>query len=147
MEFDMSQPTAEELEQEEKKREESVSKSSTKKDTNKKSGANNENTKKFDPTKTNRAIGNSVKAEDSRPNSAPTTINPSPNGTRPTQAPPGVKGQKPTDAKMGTPPANNKLNSQLQNVELSNNTEFSAEVPPKTLEKRANNAVASPKQK
>ena len=157
MEFDMSQPTAEELEQEEKKREESASKSSTKRGSDKKSGdkssddkksgTNNKNTKKFDPTKTNRAIGNSVKAEDSRPNSAPTTINSSPNGTRPTQAPPGVKGQKPTDAKMGTPPANNKLNSQLQNVELSNNTEFSAEMPPKTLEKRANNAVASPKQK
>lgn len=108
MEFDMSQPTEEELEKENKKHE-----AEDKKDGNtntkgadkpngdkKRNTVGGENIKRIDPTKDNRAIG------------APPTVN----GARPPQTPPGGKGQT-GDGKLGTKPTNK--NSQLKNSDLS----------------------------
>lgn len=113
MEFDMSQPTEEELEKENKKHEAEDKKggNTNKKGADKPNGSKpngdkkrntvgGENIKRIDPTKDNRAIG------------APPTAN----GARPPQTPPGGKGQA-GDGKLGTKPTNK--NSQLKNSDLS----------------------------
>lgn len=108
MEFDMSQPTEEELEKENKKHEAEDKKggNTNKKDADKPNGSKKRNTvggeniKRIDPTKDNRAIG------------APPTAN----GARPPQTPPGGKVQA-GDGKLGTKPTNK--NSQLKNSDLS----------------------------
>ena len=145
MEFDMSQPTAEELEQENKKREEEASKKSNNKDSNKRE-ANKSNTnkatsdRKFDPTKGNRPSSNTVKPTNSRPTTAPNNLKPSTNNALSTEATPSIKGQKPVESRLNT--TNAKLNTTLQNSEFSVSSDMTVErstVQP--AKDRANSAV------
>lgn len=145
MEFDMSQPTAEELEQENKKREEEASKKSNKKESNKRE-TNRDNTnkatsdKKFDPTKGNRPTSNTVKPTNSRPTTAPNNLKPSTNNALSTEATPSIKGQKTVESKLNT--TNAKLNTTLQNSEFSVSSDMTVErstVQP--AKDRANSAV------
>ena len=145
MEFDMSQPTAEELEQENKKREEEASKKSNKKESNKREtnrGNTNKATsdRKFDPTKGNRPTSNTVKPTNSRPTTAPNNLKPSTNNALSTEATPSIKGQKPVESRLNT--TNAKLNTTLQNSEFSVSTDMTVErssVQP--AKDRANSAV------
>lgn len=145
MEFDMSQPTAEELEQENKKREEEASKKSNKKESNKRE-TNRDNTnkatsdRKFDPTKGNRPSSNTVKPTNSRPTTAPNNLKPSTNNALSTEATPSIKGQKPVESRLNT--TNAKLNTTLQNSEFSVSSDMTVErstVQP--AKDRANSAV------
>ena len=152
MEFDMSQPTAEELEQENKKREEEASKKSgnkqkeaNKRDANKRD-ANKSNTnkatsdRKFDPTKGNRPSSNTVKPTNSRPTTAPNNLKPSTNNALSTEATPSIKGQKTVESRLNT--TNAKLNTTLQNSEFSVSSDMTVErstVQP--AKDRANSAV------
>jgi LPS export ABC transporter protein LptC len=154
MEFDMSQPTEEELEQENKKREEEASKKSgnnTKKESNKKNTNGGSSVKKFDPTKENRPAGNTVKPSDSRPGTSPNSVKPNTNNSRPpqsqpTQTPPSLKGQKPTDSKLNATPSNSKMNTSLHNTEISAMSNATMERPTATAE-RVNSATSTPKKK
>lgn len=145
MEFDMSQPTAEELEQENKKREEEASKKSNKKDSNKREtnkGNTNKATsdRKFDPTKGNRPTSNTVKPSNSRPTTAPNNLKPSTNNALSTEATPSIKGQKTVESRLNT--TNAKLNTTLQNSEFSVSSDMTVErstVQP--AKDRANSAV------
>lgn len=145
MEFDMSQPTAEELEQENKKREEEASKKSNKKESNKREtnrGNTNKATsdRKFDPTKGNRPTSNTVKPSNSRPTTAPNNLKPSTNNALSTEATPSIKGQKPVESRLNT--TNAKLNTTLQNSEFSVSSDMTVErstVQP--AKDRANSAV------
>ena len=145
MEFDMSQPTAEELEQENKKREEEASKKSNNKGSNKREtnkGNTNKATsdKKFDPTKGNRPTSNTVKPSNSRPTTAPNNLKPSTNNALSTEATPSIKGQKTVESKLNT--TNAKLNTTLQNSEFSVSSDMTVErstVQP--AKDRANSAV------
>ena len=145
MEFDMSQPTAEELEQENKKREEEASKKSNKKESNKREtnrGNTNKATsdKKFDPTKGNRPTSNTVKPSNSRPTTAPNNLKPSTNNALSTEATPSIKGQKTVESRLNT--TNAKLNTTLQNSEFSVSSDMTVErstVQP--AKDRANSAV------
>ncbi len=145
MEFDMSQPTAEELEQENKKREEEASKKSNNKDSNKREtnkGNTNKTTsdRKFDPTKGNRPSSNTVKPSNSRPTTAPNNLKPSTNNALSTEATPSIKGQKPVESRLNT--TNAKLNTTLQNSEFSVSSDMTVErstVQP--AKDRANSAV------
>lgn len=145
MEFDMSQPTAEELEQENKKREEEASKKSNKKESNKREtnrGNTNKATsdRKFDPTKGNRPSSNTVKPTNSRPTTAPNNLKPSTNNALSTEATPSIKGQKPVESRLNT--TNAKLNTTLQNSEFSVSSDMTVErstVQP--AKDRANSAV------
>ena len=145
MEFDMSQPTAEELEQENKKREEEASKKSNNKDSNKREtnkGNTNKATsdRKFDPTKGNRPSSNTVKPSNSRPTTAPNNLKPSTNNALSTEATPSIKGQKPVESRLNT--TNAKLNTTLQNSEFSVSSDMTVErstVQP--AKDRANSAV------
>ena len=145
MEFDMSQPTAEELEQENKKREEEASKKSNNKGSNKRE-TNKSNTnkatsdRKFDPTKGNRPTSNTVKPTNSRPTTAPNNLKPSTNNALSTEATPSIKGQKPVESRLNT--TNAKLNTTLQNSEFSVSSDMTVErstVQP--AKDRANSAV------
>lgn len=145
MEFDMSQPTAEELEQENKKREEEASKKSNKKESNKREtnrGNTNKATsdRKFDPTKGNRPSSNTVKPTNSRPTTAPNNLKPSTNNALSTEATPSIKGQKTVESRLNT--TNAKLNTTLQNSEFSVSSDMTVErssvLPAKD---RANSAV------
>lgn len=145
MEFDMSQPTAEELEQENKKREEEASKKSNKKESNKRE-TNRDNTnkatsdRKFDPTKGNSPSSNTVKPSNSRPTTAPNNLKPSTNNALSTEATPSIKGQKPVESRLNT--TNAKLNTTLQNSEFSVSSDMTVErstVQP--AKDRANSAV------
>lgn len=152
MEFDMSQPTAEELEQENKKREEEASKKSgnkqkeaNKRDANKRD-ANKSNTneatsdRKFDPTKGNRPSSNTVKPTNSRPTTAPNNLKPSTNNALSTEATPSIKGQKTVESRLNS--TNAKLNTTLQNSEFSVSSDMTVErstVQP--AKDRANSAV------
>lgn len=145
MEFDMSQPTAEELEQENKKREEEASKKSNKKESNKREtnrGNTNKATsdRKFDPTKGNSPSSNTVKPSNSRPTTAPNNLKPSTNNALSTEATPSIKGQKPVESRLNT--TNAKLNTTLQNSEFSVSSDMTVErstVQP--AKDRANSAV------
>lgn len=145
MEFDMSQPTAEELEQENKKREEEASKKSNNKGSNKREtnkGNTNKATsdRKFDPTKDNRPSSNTVKPTNSRPTTAPNNLKPSTNNALSTEATPSIKGQKPVESRLNT--TNAKLNTTLQNSEFSVSSDMTVErstVQP--AKDRANSAV------
>ena len=145
MEFDMSQPTAEELEQENKKREEEASKKSNNKGSNKREtnkGNSNKATsdRKFDPTKGNRPSSNTVKPSNSRPTTAPNNLKPSTNNALSTEATPSIKGQKPVESRLNT--TNAKLNTTLQNSEFSVSSDMTVErstVQP--AKDRANSAV------
>lgn len=145
MEFDMSQPTAEELEQENKKREEEASKKSNNKDSNKREtnkGNTNKATsdRKFDPTKGNSPSSNTVKPSNSRPTTAPNNLKPSTNNALSTEATPSIKGQKPVESRLNT--TNAKLNTTLQNSEFSVSSDMTVErstVQP--AKDRANSAV------
>ena len=145
MEFDMSQPTAEELEQENKKREEEASKKSNKKESNKREtnrGNTNKATsdRKFDPTKGNRPTSNTVKPTNNRPTTAPNNLKPSTNNALSTEATPSIKGQKPVESRLNT--TNAKLNTTLQNSEFSVSSDMTVErstVQP--AKDRANSAV------
>lgn len=145
MEFDMSQPTAEELEQENKKREEEASKKSNKKESNKREtnkGNTNKATsdRKFDPTKGNRPSSNTVKPTNSRPTTAPNNLKPSTNNALSTEATPSIKGQKTVESRLNT--TNTKLNTTLQNSEFSVSSDMTVErstVQP--AKDRANSAV------
>ena len=145
MEFDMSQPTAEELEQENKKREEEASKKSNNKGSNKREtnrGNTNKATsdRKFDPTKGNRPSSNTVKPTNSRPTTAPNNLKPSTNNALSTEATPSIKGQKTVESKLNT--TNAKLNTTLQNSEFSVSSDMTVErstVQP--AKDRANSAV------
>ena len=145
MEFDMSQPTAEELEQENKKREEEASKKSNNKGSNKREtnkGNTNKATsdKKFDPTKGNRPTSNTVKPSNSRPTTAPNNLKPSTNNALSTEATPSIKGQKTVESRLNT--TNAKLNTTLQNSEFSVSSDMTVErssVQP--AKDRANSAV------
>lgn len=145
MEFDMSQPTAEELEQENKKREEEASKKSNNKDSNKREtnkGNTNKATsdRKFDPTKGNRPTSNTVKPTNSRPTTAPNNLKPSTNNALSTEATPSIKGQKTVESRLNT--TNAKLNTTLQNSEFSVSSDMTVErstVQP--AKDRANSAV------
>ena len=147
MEFDMSQPTAEELEQENKKREEEASKKSgnkqkeaNKRDANKSNTNKATSDKKFDPTKDNRPSSNTVKPSNSRPTTAPNNLKPSTNNALSTEATPSIKGQKPVESRLNT--TNAKLNTTLQNSEFSVSSDMTVErstVQP--AKDRANSAV------
>ena len=145
MEFDMSQPTAEELEQENKKREEEASKKSNNKGSNKREtnkGNTNKATsdRKFDPTKGNSPSSNTVKPTNSRPTTAPNNLKPSTNNALSTEATPSIKGQKPVESRLNT--TNAKLNTTLQNSEFSVSSDMTVErstVQP--AKDRANSAV------
>lgn len=145
MEFDMSQPTAEELEQENKKREEEASKKSNNKGSNKREtnkGNTNKATsdRKFDPTKGNRPTSNTVKPTNSRPTTAPNNLKPSTNNALSTEATPSIKGQKTVESRLNT--TNAKLNTTLQNSEFSVSSDMTVErstVQP--AKDRANSAV------
>ena len=145
MEFDMSQPTAEELEQENKKREEEASKKSNKKESNKREtnkGNTNKATsdRKFDPTKGNRPSSNTVKPSNSRPTTAPNNLKPSTNNALSTEATPSIKGQTTVESRLNT--TNAKLNTTLQNSEFSVSSDMTVErstVQP--AKDRANSAV------
>ena len=145
MEFDMSQPTAEELEQENKKREEEASKKSNNKGSNKREtnkGNTNKATsdRKFDPTKGNSPSSNTVKPSNSRPTTAPNNLKPSTNNALSTEATPSIKGQKPVESRLNT--TNAKLNTTLQNSEFSVSSDMTVErstVQP--AKDRANSAV------
>lgn len=142
MEFDMSQPTAEELEQENKKREEEASKKSgnKQKEANKRDTNKATSDRKFDPTKGNRPSSNTVKPTNSRPTTAPNNLKPSTNNTLSTEATPSIKGQKPVESRLNT--TNAKLNTTLQNSEFSVSSDMTVErstVQP--AKDRANSAV------
>ena len=119
VEFDMSQPSKEELEAENKKQEDEASKrgnkGADKRDTDKrgtdKSGGNTvAPIQKYDPTKNNGL----------RPNSAPTNSTPAPNGTRPPQptTTPARKEQLPAESVRGAqPPA--KPGNKIQSADIS----------------------------
>ena len=138
MEFDMSQPTAEELEAENKKREEEAAKKSgTKRESDKKNADKSKSDKKLDPTKNNKPGGNSVRPSSNRPNNVPGGANPTPT-TRPTQTTPGAKNQKPTQkpAEGGkvTPPSTGKGNLRPTNdlsTSLDVSTDMSTDFKPK----------------
>ena len=147
MEFDMSQPTAEELEQENKKREEEASKKSgnkqkeaNKRDANKRDTNKATSDRKFDPTKGNRPSSNTVKPSNSRPTTAPNNLKPSTNNALSTDVTPSIKGQKTVESRLNTP--NAKLNTTLQNSEFSVSSDMTVErstVQP--AKDRANSAV------
>lgn len=145
MEFDMSQPTAEELEQENKKREEEASKKSNNKESNKREtnkGNTNKATsdRKFDPTKGNRPSSNTVKPSNSRPTTAPNNLKPSTNNALSTEATPSIKGQKTVESRLNT--TNAKLNTTLQNSEFSVSSDMTVERSPvQPAKDRANSAV------
>ncbi|MBQ2143187.1 MAG: LPS export ABC transporter periplasmic protein LptC [Alistipes sp.] len=145
MEFDMSQPTAEELEQENKKREEEASKKSNNKDSNKREtnkGNTNKATsdRKFDPTKGNRPSSNTVKPSNSRPTTAPNNLKPSTNNALSTEATPSIKGQKTVESRLNT--TNAKLNTTLQNSEFSVSSDMTVErSTAQPAKDRANSAV------
>ena len=152
MEFDMSQPTEEELEEQNKKREEEASKksgNSTKKESNKTNTNRGSSDKKFDPTKGNRPAGNTVKPSDSRPSTSPNSVKPNTNNSRPpqsqpTQTPPSLKGQKPVESKLNTSPTNSnaKLNTSLHNTEVSATANRKMETTTASpTQNRANSAV------
>lgn len=132
MEFDMSQPTEEEIAEENKKHDKEGNKGSNKKgadskgsdkkaadkkgsdkkDSNKKS--NGDGHKKVDPTK-NRGLNNGPKSNDGRAGS----INVSPT-TRPNS-----KGDKATgDDKSAKPSSGGKKNNTIRNTEITTSTEF-----------------------
>ncbi len=132
MEFDMSQPTAEELEQENKKREEEASKKSgnkqkeaNKRDANKRDSNKATSDKKFDPTKGNRPSSNTVKPSNSRPTTAPNNLKPSTNNALSTDVTPSIKGQKTVESRQNT--TNAKLNTTLQNSEFSVSSDMTVE--------------------
>lgn len=147
MEFDMSQPTAEELEQENKKREEEASKKSgnkqkeaNKRDANKRDTNKATSDRKFDPTKGNRPSSNTVKPSNSRPTTAPNNLKPSTNNALSTDVTPSIKGQKTVESRQNT--TNAKLNTTLQNSEFSVSSDMTVErstVQP--AKDRANSAV------
>ena len=147
MEFDMSQPTAEELEQENKKREEEEAKKSgnkqkeaNKRDANKSNTNKATSDRKFDPTKGNRPSSNTVKPSNSRPTTAPNNLKPSTNNALSTEATPSIKGQKTVESRLNT--TNAKLNTTLQNSEFSVSSDMTVErstVQP--AKDRANSAV------
>ncbi len=147
MEFDMSQPTAEELEQENKKREEEASKKSgnkqkeaNKRDANKRDTNKTTSDRKFDPTKGNRPSSNTVKPSNSRPTTAPNNLKPSTNNALSTDVTPSIKGQKTVESRQNT--TNAKLNTTLQNSEFSVSSDMTVErstVQP--AKDRANSAV------
>ena len=145
MEFDMSQPTAEELEQENKKREEEASKKSNNKESNKRDANKRDTNKatsdrKFDPTKDNSPSSNTVKPTNSRPTTAPNNLKPSTNNALSTEATPSIKGQKTVESRLNT--TNAKLNTTLQNSEFSVSSDMTVErstVQP--AKDRANSAV------
>lgn len=147
MEFDMSQPTAEELEQENKKREEEASKKSgnkqkeaNKRDANKRDTNKATSDRKFDPTKDNRPSSNTVKPSNSRPTTAPNNLKPSTNNALSTDVTPSIKGQKTVESRQNT--TNAKLNTTLQNSEFSVSSDMTVErstVQP--AKDRANSAV------
>lgn len=147
MEFDMSQPTAEELEQENKKREEEASKKSgnkqkeaNKRDANKRDTNKATSDKKFDPTKGNRPSSNTVKPTNSRPTTAPNNLKPSTNNALSTEATPSIKGQKTVESRLNT--TNAKLNTTLQNSEFSVSSDMTVERSPvQPAKDRANSAV------
>ena len=151
MEFDMSQPTAEELEQENKKREEEASKKSNKKESNKREtnrGNTNKATsdRKFDPTKGNSPSSNTVKPSNSRPTTAPNNLKPSTNNALSTEATPSIKGQKTVESRLNT--TNAKLNTTLLNSEFSVSSDMTGErstVQP--AKDRANSAVKATSKK
>ena len=142
MEFDMSQPTAEELEQENKKREEEASKKSgnKQKEANKRDTNKATSDRKFDPTKGNRPSSNTVKPTNSRPTTAPNNLKPSTNNALSTEATPSIKGQKPVESRLNT--TNAKLNTTLQNSEFSVSSDMTVERSSMQPAKdRANSAV------
>ncbi len=147
MEFDMSQPSAEELEEENKKREEEAEKSGANKKNTEKSGGSKGDTKKLDPTKSNKSGSNTVRPSTTRPNNTLKGVNTSPNSSvRPTPTPTQTKGQKPAEGFKATSPANNRANHKL-NTELSTSldvsTDMSLDVKPSadTKVERTNGAV------
>lgn len=121
IEFDMSQPTEEELEAENKKREEAANKKSgSNKGTTKNGETKRDNDKssrdqKFDPTKGNRPAPTNTNTV--RPNTSPTNKNTSPSTT-----PAGRKEQLPAEGVRPTQPKTVKPNNQLLNTELSTST-------------------------
>jgi hypothetical protein len=138
----MSQPTAEELEQENKKREEEASKKSgnKQKEANKRDANKATSDRKFDPTKGNRPSSNTVKPTNSRPTTAPNNLKPSTNNALSTEATPSIKGQKTVESRLNT--TNAKLNTTLQNSEFSVSSDMTVErstVQP--AKDRANSAV------
>ena len=150
MEFDMSQPTAEELEAENKKREEASKKSNNnnnKKDSNKNTNkGTSDKDNRFDPTKGNRPSNNTIRPSDSRPSTTPNSVTPNPNNGRPTQTPPSIKGQKPTDSKLNVAPANSLKNNALVNTEPSTTSNVKMERATST-EERSNGALNTLKKK
>lgn len=131
IEFDMSQPTEEELEAENKKREEEASKKgnkgadkrgSDKRDNDKRAKVNNSgNTvapgKKYDPTKNNGI----------RPSSAPTNVSPTPNGAKAT-TPTARKNQLPAENERSAKPPVNKPGNKMQNVDLSTTSNLDIDI-------------------
>ena len=146
-----AQPTAEELEAENKKREEEASKKSNnnnnKKDSNKNTNkGTSDKDNRFDPTKGNRPSNNTIRPSDSRPSTTPNSVTPNPNNGRPTQTPPSIKGQKPTDSKLNVAPANSLKNNALVNTEPSTTSNVKMERATST-EERPNGALNTLKKK
>ena len=142
MEFDMSQPTAEELDQEQKKREEKEAKKGNNK--NKERGSRDANKGASDknpaPTK-NKPSSNTVKPSNNRPNGVPNGIKPNNNS-----APPSLKSQRPSESKMNVTPTSGKVDHQVSKTEISATPDMAIERI-KPNEERANNAIGSPKKK
>ena len=127
VEFDMSQPSEEELEAENKKQEDEASKrgnkgadkrttdkgaedkrATDKRATDKEGGKTVEPIQKYDPTKNNGL----------RPNSLPSNTSPAPNGVKAT-TPPARKDQLPAESVRGAQPPINKTNNKVQNTDIS----------------------------
>lgn len=138
MEFDMSQPTAEELEAENKKREEEAEKREKAK--NKSNSLKNNATNKGFGEKDKRK-DNTVKPSSTvRPNSEPNSIKSPSTPARPTPANMGAdrkSQQRPGQSKSkATTPANNKQTTQQQKLQtkLSTSMELSSDLAPEGLE-------------
>jgi LPS export ABC transporter protein LptC len=126
VEFDMSQPTEEELEEQNKKHVEQE----TKKNANNKNSSNKRDVakpftdKKFDPSPGNRpSSANTV-----RPSTSPSNKNTMPNNNRPTTAPAtGRKEQLSAEGMRTTQSPTNKPGNKIQHAELSTSTDLNLE--------------------